>query len=203
MTAELAVQVGTEQYRRGLRGPVRGLWSGAIDLDQAYDMLLTAIENGLTRAWHAGLAEVGILPAEMTPEERMALRQLIAGESQHIYGLLTDVEEGNKAAGGKLGPQFQRLEAWVTRALDASNRAKLMAAADPKLKWVVGPTKEHCTTCFDKLQGKVKRASTWRRLGIQPQSPPNPMLECGGWNCLCSLQPTDEPMSKGPLPKVP
>lgn len=64
----------------------------------------------------------------------------------------------------------------------------------------------NCGSC-SKLAGKVKRASQWRAAGLGPQSGPmhvlpNPALECGGYECKCSLMPTTEPMSKGRLPAV-
>ena len=72
---------------------------------------------------------------------------------------------------------------------------------DPKLRWVLGPTKTHCRTC-SKLSGKVKRASWWRD-NVMPQQPPNESLECQGWKCGCVLEPTDEPLSRGRMPNVP
>ena len=100
--------------------------------------------------------------------------------------------------GGKLQKVFARIELWVNRWEDVYNQALLMGRENPKLKWVVGPT-EHCTTCL-KLNGKVKRASTWEASGWRPQSRD---LACGGWKCQCRLVPTTEPLTKGRLPTTP
>jgi hypothetical protein len=56
----------------------------------------------------------------------------------------------------------------------------------------------NCNDCL-KLEGKVKRASVWEASGIRPQSH---ALECRGYNCQCSLEETNEPLSRGPLPGI-
>ena len=61
--------------------------------------------------------------------------------------------------------------------------------------------KDNCRTCLA-LDGKVKRASFWDTTGVHPQAT-NGTLECNGYNCGCELIPTDEPLSRGPLPNVP
>ena len=193
---------GAANYRNGIRAAVRGLWLGAFDFYQFYDALDVTIRNGLTTAWYEGAAECGILPADLSPTERAAIAQAIAGELGHIDSFATEIEAGSKANGGKVGPLLARAEMWILRYQDVVNRAKVMACADQKLEWVLGLTKEHCSTCL-KLTGKVKRASYWQQVGVRPQSPPNPLLECGGWACLCNLIITDAPMSKGPLPNLP
>lgn len=190
-------------YRNAIRSMVRGLWVGALDFDQAFDAGETAIRFGLTQAWNAGLKSVGVLPSEQSPEQRIELQQIITTEIGHLFGFLLDVEAGSKANGGKLGPQMDRADLWISRAVDVENRARVTAQTDPKLKWILGPTDLHCPTCEGKLNGKVKRASTWKRRNILPRRPPNESLSCMGWNCLCVLQPTAEPLSRGPLPNVP
>ena len=91
-----------------------------------------------------------------------------------------------------------RIPMWTNRYTEVMNTAKVMAGGDRKLKWVLGPT-EHCSSCM-KLAGKVKRGSMWVASGIQPQSR---SLECGGYNCQCSLQPTTDRASPGRLPSIP
>lgn len=199
---ELSVH-GTAAYRRALRAAANGLWSGAIDFVQFYDTVEIAMTRHLTLSWYEGAKECGITPAELTPEERQALQTAIIGEAGHIFTFGDFVEQNSKANGGKRGVVYERVEMWVLRARDVKNQARVMACADQKLEWVRGPTLEGCTTCDIKLSGKVKRASYWARIGVRPQNPPNPLLECGGWGCLCQLLPTDKPLSKGPLPKLP
>lgn len=186
-------------YRSAMRSMVRALWSGVIDIDQAFDVGETSIRFGLTQAWNAGLQSVGELPSEQSPQQRIELQQMITREINLLFPFLLAIEEGSKANGGKLGPLFARAEMWAIRATDAENRARTSALSDPRLEWVLGPTEEHCRSC-SRLANQVRRASVWRRSGIAPQGQ---MLACKGYRCLCQLVPTTKRLSRGPLPKMP
>jgi hypothetical protein len=143
------------------------------------------------------------MPADLSPEEKTALRQAIFHEENYIGRLAIDIEAGSKANGGLLRPLMARGQVWVNRYLDIVNRAKVMACADQKLKFArIRPTKDPCASCA-KLEGKVKRASYWKRVDVRPQNPPNPYLDCGGWRCGHGFVVTDAPLSKGPLPRLP
>lgn len=184
-------------YRSSLRSIVRGYWSGALSLDQFNDQMVGAINRRLSEAWDEGAAECGIRPDEYTVEEFRALGNAIHAELGHIPPFARDIGQNSKINGGKLGPHLAWVNLWVNRYRDMKNMAKTMACKDAKLIWIYGDT-QHCSTCLA-LHGKVKRASYWRER-VQPQQPPNSKLECGGWRCQCTLQPTDKPLSKGPLP---
>ena len=185
-------------YAKDLRGITRALWNGSMDFDQTFAMFQDNVRIGLTRAWYEGAKECGIQPSELSPEELTALRDILYSEDTHIFGFLDYVELNSKESGGKFAPILSRVDLWANRYLDVVNRAKMMSCADRKMAWRLGPTEEHCVDC-NRLNGKVKRASQWARYNIRPQSP---QLSCHGFNCLCYFEPTDEPMSKGPLPRL-
>lgn len=189
-------------YRGAIRSMVRGLWTGNLDLDQAFDSGETAFRFGLTQAWNAGLQSVGVQPSEQSPAQRIELQQIINREISLLFSFLVDIEAGSKANGGKLAPQMARADKWISRAADVESRARVTAQTDPKLKWILGPTDVSCPSCL-KLENKVKRASTWKRLDLHPRNPPNEKIICRGWNCLCVFQPTTDKLSRGPLPKTP
>lgn len=187
-------------YQLNLRASTRGLWSGAFDIDQALDNMFTSIDRGLPQAWQEGASECGVAMDELTPDERTKLAQAIANEKNHVFSFLEWVEANNKENGGTLASVYSRLDVWINRYRDLINQAKTLACGDMKMVWVLGPT-EHCSTCA-KLAGKVKRGSYWQA-HVMPQNPPNSKLECGGWNCQCTLQPTSDRASPGPLPRLP
>jgi hypothetical protein len=190
------------QYRARLRSAAYGYWRGAGDYDWFLYQMIIIIEMGLTQAWNEGAAECGITPDEMTFREKMVLSGLIHEEQSHIDGFAKFIEQNSKATGGQRGTIYNRLELWVNRYNAVKNKSKTETCADQKLVWKLNAlriSKEHCSSCL-KMAGKVKRASQWQAAGVAPQSPD---LECGGWRCACALVPTDEPMSKGPLPRLP
>lgn len=189
------------QYRAAIRSAVRGLWTGEFDYDQFYDAMYTAIQFHIPQAWYAGAKECGILPEELSPEERQALQTAIAYELLWINGFAATIEENNRERGGLLRPLFARAEVWIGRWKGVQVKARTMACKDRKLRWTLGEA-EHCSSCL-KLAGKVKRASYWNEHGILPRVHDAWYLECGGWRCQCTLEITDEPASRGPLPNLP
>jgi len=188
-------------YRNGLRSAVRGLWSGALDRSQFNSNIRATINNRLSQAFEEGAAEFDIKPDEFTQEEFLALGKAIKTELANVKNLADRIQANDKASGGKLSPLMTRVnELWVNRYRDIRNQGKILTGKNQKLVWRLGATEQHCTTC-PKLDGKVKRASEWNKSGIRPQNPPNGDLECGGWQCLCELKPTNLPISRGRLPR--
>ena len=183
-----------ETFARDIRAAVRGLWSGVLDYYDFFDTMASAVRYGITNAWNDGAAECDILPNELSPEEQMARQSMITGQMGYINGFASAIEQNSKANGGALQPLLNRGALWSNRYNDAKNQAMVMACADKKLKWILGPTCEHCPDCV-RLANKVKRNSQWT---IRPQSP---RLACKGFG-KCYFEVTDEPMSKGPLPKI-
>jgi len=199
--SEAALSRKGQQYRARLRSLVRGLWSGVISVDSFLDEIIIVIDEGLTTAWNEGAKTCGIKPDEKSEEEQAALDDAIAREQGFVFKFSGDIEAGSKANKGKLAPLMFRVDIWANRYLDVQNQAKLMACENQKYRWDLGDT-EHCPSCL-KLAGRVARAKTWLDKGIQPQSPPNGYLKCGGWRCGCSFTPTDEPVTKGRWPSLP
>lgn len=190
-------------YRLAVRGAIRGLWNNVLDIDQFFDQMSTAIQRQIPLAYAEGAAECEILPADFTSEERIEIQRLVTTEVSHVFRLGMAVEEGNRASGTKLGKHFNRVRLWMNRYQEAQNAGKVTACADLKLKWGVH-SKEPCISA-KRLRGKVKRASFWKSTGIVPG---NPNLECvrqakGIPVCSCTLTPTNEAVSRGPLPRLP
>jgi hypothetical protein len=190
------------EYSRAIRANVRGLWSGTFDVPQFFSAMHTAISRGFTLAWYDGAEECGISPEELSIDEIRELNFRIDRENLFVVNFANAIVIGSKANGGKLTPLFTRANLWINRYDDIKNHARVLACKDKKLIWELGATEEHCRTC-NALHGKVKRASIWLTAGVRPQNAPNDLLECEGWNCRCTLTPTDLPMSRGRLPSLP
>lgn len=189
-------------YRTQIRRSVRGLWTGLITYEQFFADMLFNIRGGLTEAWTEGISGCGLLPEDMTGEERTLLELRIIEEGSHIGAFADFILTNSKANGGLLRDCFDRAEMWISRYQDLVNHAKIVSCGDKKFTWVLTPGKRHCATCL-MLEGRVYRASVWEKNGVRPQSPPNVHLECGGWRCGCSFEETDEPCTPGPFPGTP
>lgn len=202
MSTEVQLSETLSGFRMNIRAVVRGLWKGFIDRDQFFDGMMRAIQRGFNQAAQEGAKQFGVTPSEFTPEERLALEAVINTQLQFIAPFGQFVEENSQVNGGKLGRSFARAQMWINQYNSVKNQAAVSAAGDRKMIWLLGATEEHCTSCL-KLHKKVKRASFWQKQGVRPQNAPNESLECGGWKCDCDLVPTDEPLSRGPLPGLP
>jgi hypothetical protein len=188
-------------YARGIRGAVRGLWSGVLDRFSFIDSMVFTVDRGLRRAWYEGAKQCGVEPVELTIAELDAMRDLINSQFVYIMGFADDIATHGRGV-GLLSTQYARAELWINRYNQATNKGRMMACADKKMEWKLGVREQHCRTC-NALDGKIKRNSVWLAAGVEPQNAPNPLLECEGWNCGCSLTPTNDPASKGPLPRLP
>jgi len=200
-------------FRQALRSASRGLWTGALNYDQAWDSMAISIRRNLTNAWNRGAAECDIKPDELTPEEITNREMLIITQLSAISAYLTFVEQNAKSAGKKPADRvkllarkgsrtiYGRLELWVRQWDSAYTKAQAMACADAKGQWELGRTEKHCRTCYA-LNGKVKRFSWWAS-HVLPQNAPNAQLECGGWRCDCRIVKTDASLSRGAMPRLP
>jgi len=122
--------------------------------------------------------------AEKDPDEKQRLRQ----QYLELYRRFVAMQE-----------QFiNRIDLWVNKGLmRIFGLGKLAANANQMLVWRLGPT-DHCATCAG-AAGQRHRAKDWKRSGILPQSG---VLECGGYQCQCSLEPTNE-RAHGRLDRIP
>jgi hypothetical protein len=188
-------------YRSGIRNAIRGLWRGAIDRDQFTDAMESAIDRGLRLAFAEGAADCGITPEDYTEDEQMALEEIVNNELGFVADLADAVEAGSFAKKGPLQALFDRSEMWILRYLDVVSRARATVCKDKKFKWTMGATEKHCRTC-QALDGQVRRGSFWRS-HVLPKNPENEKLECKGFKCECEILPTDEPVTRGSLPRLP
>lgn len=195
---QLLVYKALPPYKLSLRANARALWSGEWDEFDFYVQMLTTIRRGLTVGFNEGLALCGIRPDEISDIERLELEKQIVNENSRLDGLTDFIVKNSRANGGKLATVYNRIDQWVDAYTRVKNLAKVLACGDQKLEWTLHPA-EHCSSC-KKLSGKVKRASFWRKNNIYPKSWDK--LNCRR-GCKCTLEPTDKPLTPGPLPVLP
>lgn len=190
---------GIVTFRRNTRAAVRGLWTGALTFNQALSTFRSALSQSLELAWIEGAQECGIQPDELTQEEIVARDTFIIEQRELAEGFMQDIRDRSKANGGKLQPLMQRNEMWINQYQSSKSQGEALACKDEKRVWRVGQT-EHCSTCLA-LNGQVRRLSFWVN-NVMPRSAPNPKLECRGFRCQCTLEKTNQPLSRGRLPGV-
>jgi hypothetical protein len=195
-------------YMKSIDTYDRQLWKYALDLYRGGDPgvfitdFVNAISNQLNRAWREGAGEMGVAPADMTDDDRNEIQAIINAEYEHILDLGTAITAAQQGTIQEFRDTFRsRIDMWVNRYTDVKNQAKIYFGGKTRLEWVEGDTKEKCPTCLA-LNGIVALAQEWEQSGVRPQSPPNNTLECGGWNCQCTLQVTDKRRSPMALQRI-
>lgn len=189
---------GEQDYKKAINAAVRMLWMGDTDLMGFVDGMVGSIQRGLTRAWNEGAGSCGIKPNELTVEELFALQGIINGEISHVLAYGQSIEKNSRANKGKLAPFLRRAQMWGNKYMAVFYQAQTTACADLKLKWVWNPLKEHCDSCKI-LNGRVYRASTWKKYDIYPRMR---RLMCHGLKCGCTFEITQEPCTPGHPPEI-
>jgi hypothetical protein len=200
---ELFDAAKTEQgYFRQLWGRIKEFYRGEIAQGQFLDSLANLVQDQITRAWRQALRDEGLDPKQVDSVYQEPVEAMILAEFDHIDNLAADVAQARENERGFDGFR-SRAEIWAKRYPDAVNRANLAIVEKNggRLEWELGQTEEHCTTCAG-LHGIVAFAREWREAGVQPQSPPNEQLECGGWHCDCKLKPTTRRRSRNALDRI-
>lgn len=191
---------GLLAFRRNTRAAVRGLWSGVLTRNQAFDAFVLAIEQAIDRAWVEGAQECGIQADELTEKEIEARDEFIFDQTDLLSGFINDINSQRKVDGGQLTPFLQRNEMWVNQYSSAKQQSEALACKDDKREWRVGRT-EHCRSCLS-LNGQVRRLSFWNN-NVLPRNPDNSKLICRGFRCQCTLRKTSKPLTRGRLPSLP
>ena len=187
------LQKSETDFGRRVRGLAHGLWAGTLDWIDFADSMGIAIYRGYEQAWREGADRCGITPAERSDQERIVLQREITADVGRIRSFGDWISQHTKALGFKESVVLTRAEIWTNRYLSIQTLAQVTACADQKLAWRLGSTHEHCSDCLT-YNGKVFRASIWRKYGAIPQSR---WLECSGFRCQCRLEPTRTPVTPG------
>jgi len=186
-------------YQRGLREFGRGLWNDSITIGQFMSGMEDMIEREFNNAFTLGVHKGGLTVSDLTPEEKGEIDTLIENEIVHIDDLAHFIYRNRKGV-GKLDAIRSRVDMWVARYSRAKEVGYLIAKRAEPLLWQYDPRKDHCRSCAA-LNGQVRRAEYWRKVGIEPNSD---RLECYGIWCGCRfLEPAENaPLSRGRLPRA-
>lgn len=157
------------------------------------DILGALIRGQLRDAYNRAYADAGF--SDALPDWLQADLETMQAEQanfDYIYAYYQAIIDA-RVDGSPLQPLLDRVPMWVNRWNEAYSRAtlKIQAVLGERLVWRLGATEQHCISC-SALNGIVAFASEWDLSGVRPQNAPNDRLECGGWLCDCSLEPTNK-----------
>jgi hypothetical protein len=175
---------------RQIEGLVKAVYAGNI-AGAFIDTMSNLISGQLTQAYNqAWKDEEG--QGEFPDYLQVSLDDAILNQYDFVDQYYRDIVDA-RVDKTSIDPLLFRAALWAQRWTESYNEALRLITLESggNMIWTLGATETHCPECaaFD---GIVARAKEWDTLNIKPQNAPNKHLTCGGWQCDCSLLPTDK-----------
>lgn len=179
-----------DYFLHELERMIRNVYNGNLG-GEFIDIMENLIIGQLTQAFEQAWEDAGD-GTEFPDYLQSPLEEMILGQYDHVDGLYRDIIDA-RVDGTPLEPLLARAPLWANQWNTAYELALslILQQQGGNQIWVLGETEKHCTTCAA-LNGIVMSAREWAELDVHPQGAPNGILECGGWNCDCSLEPTQQ-----------
>jgi hypothetical protein len=181
-------------FRRVLNKAVLDFYRDDITAFEFIDIMTRLIEDQYRRAWNQGARDVGFNPKDMTDDDILTIMERIDREKEYILDFAGGIENA-RLTGGSVGPYQSRVDMWANRYNEIRDWARIYFADMKRFVWVLGPT-EHCDSC-KALAGTVATGLQWRFARAEGIYPKSRRLQCGGFRCQCSLNPTKRKPSGG------
>jgi hypothetical protein len=148
-----------------------------------------AIKQAVTEAFGAAFDTGWVDGGGELPADEDALDWFNARVEQE-YGFIDVLLEQAKQLRKEEEPDWftwltSRADSFTATVGSIYNAAVLFAKKNQMLEWSLGNTEKHCATC-SKLDGGRHRASWYIAHDYIPRKP-GANLDCGGFNCDCSL----------------
>ncbi len=143
-----------------------------------------AAVEALGGAFDVGYADGGgSIPAD--PDALEWLNARVEQEFGHIGTMYQQAKQIKKDGGDWFAWVTERADGYTRTAQSVYNAGRMWAMGNKVLTWHLGATEEHCDTCAE-LNGTNHRASWYIAHDYIPRKP-GASMECGGYNCDCSL----------------
>lgn len=179
-----------------------------VDLDEAVQVYQNELEELALAANDGDIPQdtFETLVTDVVSVSLLAFFAHFAGQPYGMGGPLDTTLEYNLSAVARLSSDIydgryrdnveglkRRLGLWTS---DARLAADVGAVSNPEhtdthYMFVMGPTSDHCSDCM-RLDRQIHTAEEW--LDNARYLPRSRHLECHGFNCLCELEPTNEPV---------
>jgi len=191
---EMTMPIGNEYhlklayFKNNIVRLVKSLFNGNIGgefVDLMKNLIRGQIIDAHVKAWQDEGGD-GAPPDYL----KAAAESMIQDQHSFVEAYYKDIVDA-RVDKTSIEPLLSRADLWANRYNEAYNNSVQLITEETggRLIWQLGQREEHCDTCAA-LTGIVATAKEWATSGFKPQNAPNPLLECGGWKCGCTLQPT-------------
>lgn len=171
-----------KDFQKELELLLAAYWIGRRNSLTANDMRVIveqAIQNAYLDAINA--SDTG----ELSAADQRAINELYANQEEFVTGFVSDAR-GARGDSEAQAAILARLALWGASIGAVAFVANAINSPDEMVTWRLGRTEEHCSTCA-RLNGQTHTRDWFHSRGYIPREPGSTSLECGGWNCRCTL----------------
>lgn len=143
------------------------------------------IKDGVADAYIEGLKEGGIPADEMSDDDALMIVELSSNQLEYVTDFVRAIRDAKGDKQAQRDILDNRIDLWAASIEAAGMQGLASANANEMVTWKLGKTEEHCATC-QKLNGQTHRRKWFADRNYFPRTP-GADLECGGYNCDCSL----------------
>lgn len=188
-TVKFKPGMGLPAIEREYQGRLESAMSDYIDSDRS----VTAFRNAFRRAANdafnltasAGWSDGG-QDGPMSDGLQSWVNDRIDREIAFIDDLFRQLRQMRQAGEPTADFITARAQGYTASLQGIYNYAKMAAMEDRPGKWIYGDTVQHCATCAG-LHDEVHPLSYYLDNDLIPQQRGSLTLECGGWECDCSI----------------
>lgn len=174
-------------YEVELTGPIADYFNGDGSIRAVRATFQRAIRDYAKDAYIEGIRDGKGAAEDFDDEDAEVVEAWIDEQLSHVDGLVDAVRATESAEDRTSAQQgiLNRVRLWVNALADLGGRGKLRAMEGEMAYWQLGDTEEHCDDCLRNSRARPKRVKKWMDSGNLPRSYD---LECGGYNCDCTLR---------------
>ncbi len=175
-----AVQATRVNFEDAFEAVLKEALAGNLTRRRWSTITRSLISQYCNKAYRDGLVDGGV-DDEPDEAEQDAIAAHIRAQSEYVTNLGATLYHDENTVSKAMADQKPQM--WWNKSIEPMYTAGLVSAAGNALhEWVVGDT-EHCSDC-KRLDGQRHRLKDFYRRNLIPKSD---LLECGGFNCACSL----------------
>lgn len=150
------------------------------------------LSEGISDVYFGALQDAGIDPQEFSEEDYSKVDDLTAQQFEFLPQFIDDIRHAAREKDKQTRADMQdaimaRADLWCNTVDAVAEIARNSAKKNEMVTWHLGATEKHCKTCAW-LNGQRHRRSWFALRGYVPRQPGSDTLDCGGWNCDCSLE---------------
>lgn len=176
-------------YEVELTTAVVGYFNGEASLSRVRKVFSSAPRDYARDVYVEGMSEGGLSSDDLDEDDERHIDEWIETQLDHVEGLVDYVStvKGKDVVdvAAKQRAILDRVSLWVKELRDLGGRGRLRAKDGELAVWELGDTEIHCPDCLANSRLKPHRVKWWRDADRLPRSKD---LDCGGYNCDCTLR---------------